>query len=186
MIVGPPERIAIPFSRMKCLLIFAVALVFVVVCAYFATHSEGQHRYSPMFIRIVCGIGVPFFAAIAIMSIVQLVDSRPGLVADRQGIDDRTNFASVGRIDWVDIDGLRVTRARWNNGLVVELHEPERFARRGNVVQRLLRFGAPSPVVLGSNALDVPFDTMVQIVRRFHDDWKSQAKLALSPGPPGV
>jgi Bacterial PH domain len=186
VILGPSERIAIPFSRMKCLLILAVALVFVVTCAYFATHSEGQHRYSPMFIRIVCGIGVPFFGAIAIMSLLRLVDSRPGLVVDRQGIDDRSSFASVGRVDWADIDGLRVTRARWNNGLVVELHEPERFARRGNLVQRLLRFGAPSPVVLGSNALDVPFDTMVQIVRRFHDDWKSQAKRPLSPGPLGV
>jgi hypothetical protein len=186
VIPGSRERIAIPFSRMKCLLIFAVALVFVVACAYFATHSEGPHRYSPMFIRIVCGIGVPFFAAIAIMSVVRLVDPRPGLVVDRQGIDDRTSFASVGWVGWADVHGLRTTRARWNNGLVVELHEPERFARRGNVMQRLLRFGAPSPVVLGSNALDVPFDTMVQIVRRFHDDWKSQAKPALSSGPPGV
>jgi hypothetical protein len=186
VILGPPERVAIPFSRMKCLLILAVALVFVVACGYFATHSEGQTRYSPMFIRIVCGIGVPFFAAIAIMSVVRLVDSRPGLVVDRQGIDDRSNFASVGRVDWADIHGLRTTRARWNNALVVELHEPERFARRGNVVQRLLRIGAASPVVVGSNALDVPFDTMVQIVRRFHDDWKSQAKPPLSPGPPDV
>lgn len=160
MIPGPSERIATPFSRMKCLLIFAVALVFVVACGCFAIHSEGHSRHSPTFIRIVCGIGGPFFAGIAIMSIVRLVDSRPGLVVDREGIDDRTNFASVGRVDWADIDGLRVTRARW--------------------------FGAPSPVVLGSNALDVPFDTMVQIVRRFHDDWKSQAKPALSPGPPGV
>ena len=186
MIPGPSERIAIPLSRVKCLVIFAVAPVFVVACGYFATHAEGHSRHSPTFIRIVCGIGVPFFAAIAIMSLVRLVDARPGLVVDRQGIDDRTNFASVGRVDWADIEGLRVTRARWNNGLVVELHEPERFARRGNVVQRLLRFGAPSPVVLGSNALDVPFDTMVQMVRRFHDDWKSQAKPHLSPGPPGV
>jgi hypothetical protein len=186
VIPGPAERIAIPFSRMKCLLIVAVALVFVVACAYFATHSEGHSRHSPMFIRIVCGVGVPFFAAIAIMSVVRLVDSRPGLVVDRQGIDDRTSFASVGRVDWADIHGLRATRARWNNALVVELHEPARFAWRGNVVQRLLRTGAASPVVLGSNALDVPFDTMVQIVRRFHDDWKSQAKPPLSPGPPGV
>ena len=186
MIPGLRERIAIPFSRMKCLLIFSVALVFVVVCAYFATHAEGHSRHSPTFIRIVCGIGVPFFAAIAIMSIVRLVDSRPGLVVDRQGIDDRTNFAAIGRVDWADIRDLRVMKARWNSGLIVELHDPERFARRGNVVQRLLRFGAPSPVVLGSNALDIPFDTLVQIVRRFHDDWKSQAKPALSPGPPAV
>lgn len=186
MILGPSERIAIPFSRMKCLLVLAVALVFVVGCAYFATHSEGHSRHSPMFIRIVCGVGIPFFGAIAIMSLLRLADFRPGLVVDRRGIDDRSSFASVGRVDWADIHSLRTTRARWNNGLVVELREPERFARRGNVVQRLLRFGAPSPVVLGSNALDVPFDMMVQIVRRFHDDWKSQAKPPLSPGPLAV
>jgi hypothetical protein len=83
VIRGPSERIAIPFSRMKCLLIFAVALVFVVACAYFGTHSEGDSRHSPRFIRIVCAVGAPFFAAIAIMSIVRLVDSRPGLVIDR-------------------------------------------------------------------------------------------------------
>ena len=186
MILGSPERIAIPFSRMKCLLILAVALVFVVACWYFASHAEGQSRHSPLFIRIVCGIGVPFFAAIAIVSIVRLVDSRPGLVIDRQGIDDRSNLGAVGRVDWADIRDLRIMKGRWNNGLVVELHEPARFARRGNVVQRILRIGAPSPVVLGSNGLDVPFDTMVQIVRRFHDDWKSWANPPLSPGPPGV
>jgi hypothetical protein len=139
-----------------------------------------------MYILIVCGIGVPFFAAIAIVSVVRLVDARPGLVIDRQGIDDRSNFSSIGRIDWADIRELRTIKARWSGALVVELHEPARFARRGNVVQRLLRFGAPSPVVLGNNALDVHFDTMVQIVRRFHDDWKAEAKPPLSSGPPDV
>lgn len=186
MTFGPPERIAIPFGRLKCLAVLAVAAVFVVACVFFATHSEGQARYSPTFVRIVCGVGVPFFAAVAIMSVVRLFDSRPGLIVDRQGIDDRTNFSSIGRVDWADVRGLRTTTARWNNGLVVELHEPARFARRGNIVQRLLRAGAVSPVVLGSNALDVPFDAMVQIVRRFHDDWKSRAKPPLSPGPPDV
>jgi hypothetical protein len=181
-----PERIAIPFSRLKCLVILAAASVFVAACAFFAAHAESQVRYSPIFVRIVCGAGVLFFAAAAIMSVVRLFDSRPGLVIDRQGIDDRTNFSAIGRVDWSDIRGLRTTKARWNSGLVVELHDPARFARRGNIVQRLLRTGAVSPVVLGSNALDVPFDTMAEIVRRFHDDWKAQAKPPLSPGPPGV
>ena len=186
MTLGPPERIAIPFSRLKCLVILAVASVFVVACAFFATHSQGQARYAPTFVRIVCGAGVALFAAVAIMSVVRLFDSRPGLIVDRQGVDDRTNFSSIGRVDWADVRGLRTVKARWNNGLVVELHEPQRFAGRGNIVQRLLRAGAASPVVLGSNALDVPFDTMVQIVRRFHDDWNAWAKPPLSPGPPDV
>jgi len=185
VIFDPPERIAIPFSRMKSLLILAIALVLVVGCAYFATHSEDQTRHSPMFVRIVCGAGVPLFAAIAITGVVRLVGSKPGLVIDRQGIDDRSNFTAIGRIDWADIRDLRTIKARWSV-LVVELHDPERFARRGNVVQRILRFGALSPVVLSSNALDVHFDTMVQIIRRFRDDWKVQAKRPLSPGPPGV
>jgi hypothetical protein len=116
------------------------------------------------------------------VSVVRLFDFRPGLVIDRQGIDDRSNLASIRRVDWADIRGLRIMKARWNNGLVIELHDPERFARRGNVLQRLLRLGSPSPVVLGSNALAVPFDAMVRLVSRFHDE----AKAPLSPGPPGV
>lgn len=186
MIPGAPERIAIPFSRVKCAAILLLASAFVAGCAFFAIHPEADTRHSSTFIRIVSGIGVPFFGAVAIVSVVRLFASRPGLVIDRQGIDDRSNLVSIGRVDWADIRGLRITRARWNNGLVVELHDPARFARRGNVLQRLLRFGAPSPVVLGSNALDVSFDTMVKLVSRFHDEWKAETKPPLSPGPPGV
>ena len=186
MISGSSERIAIPFSRPKCAAILLVASIFVAACAFFASHPEGHARYAPTFIRIVCGIGVLFFGAIAIMSVVRLVGSRPGLVIDRQGIVDRSNLTSIGRVDWADIHGLRIVKARWNNGLVVELHDPGRFARRGNVLQRLPRHGSPSPVVLGSNALAVPFDTMVEMVSRFHDEWKARAKPPLSPGPPGV
>jgi hypothetical protein len=175
-----------PFSRLKCAAILLVASIFVAACAFFASHPEGHARYAPTFVRIVCGIGIPFFGAIAIMSVVRLVGSRPALVIDRQGIDDRSNLTSIGRVDWADVRSLRIMKARWNNGLVVELRDPERFARRGNVLQRLLRLGSPSPVVLGSNALAVSFDTMVEMVSHFQDEWKARTKPPLSPGPPGV
>lgn len=171
---------------MKCAAILLFASVFVVACAYFATHSGSQTRYSPAFVRIVCGAGVLLFGAAAVLGVVRLLGSRPGLVIDRRGIDDRTHLAAIGRVDWADVSGLRIVKARWNNSLVVELRDPERFAQRGNVVQRLLRWGSASPVVLGSNALGVSFDTLVQMVRRFHDEWRAEATPPLSPGPPGV
>lgn len=186
MTSGAPERIAIPFSRLKCAAILLVALAFVAGCAFFVLHPEADTRHSSTFIRIVSGIGVPFFGAVAIVSVLRLFDSRPGLVIDRQGIDDRCNIASIGRVDWADVSGLRIMKARWNKGLVIELHDPGQFAQRGNILQRLLRFGSPSPMVLGSNALAVSFDTMVELVSRFHDEWQAGAKPPLSPGPPGV
>ena len=150
------------------------------------TDPEGSTRYSPTFLRVVSGIGVLLFGGVTILSVVRLFGSRPGLIIDREGIDDRTNLVSIGRVDWSNVRGLRIRKARWNNSLVVELHEPDRFARRGNVLQRLLRLGSSSPVMLSSNALAVSFDTMVQLVSRFHDEWKAEARRPLSPGPPGV
>jgi hypothetical protein len=129
VIPGPSDRIAIPFSRMKCAAILLVALILVAACAFFAIHPEGSRRHSSTFIRIVSGIGIPFFGAVTVVSVVRLFGSRPGLVIDRQGIDDRSNLVSIGRVDWADISGLRITKARWNNGLIVELHDPSRFAR---------------------------------------------------------
>jgi hypothetical protein len=180
--LGPSERVAVPFSKVMHIGTLVVLSAFVMAFAYLALHPDGHGpRYSPTYVRIVSIVGLPFFGAFSIICIARIFDAKPGLIIDRQGIDDRTHVTGVGRVDWADVRGLRPIKVGRVRFLVVDVHEPARFARRGNIVQRLLRMGSRhGPVVLASLPLDVQFDTMVELVRRFYEDAKPDIKLPLS------
>lgn len=187
MIFEPPERITIRFSKVKWIAIAVLTCAVAAGCAFMATHPDGSSRHSPLYVQTVSIAVMLICGAVAVVAVVRLLDRKPGLVIDRQGFDDRSHFDSVGRVDWADVRELRVMTVGRKRMLAVDVHDRGRFARRGNLLRRFMRM-APigGPVVLGSGGLDVDFDTLVQIVRRFHDDWKLQAKPPLSPGPLGV
>ena len=75
------------------------------------------------------GAGIPLFAW-------QLIDSRPRLVIDNQGILDRT--LGVGVIPWPEITGAYLKSIQGNSFICLEVRDPERWLGQLSPVKRAM------------------------------------------------
>jgi hypothetical protein len=184
------EKVVIPFSKAKLAAFTLLLLALVAAFAYLIVHPDGFRRHSPGFVQTVGIIGALVFGVLSLLAIARLFDRRPGLVVDRQGLIDRTTHLGVGRINWTEVRDLRIVKMRMNKFLVIDVHDPDRFLDRGNVLQRLLRAGnlraQGSPIALSSNLLEIGFDRMTHVVRCFFDQAKDNGKPPLCSNGGGV
>jgi hypothetical protein len=77
-----------------------------------------------------------FFGGCALIFVWQLIDSRPRLIIDDDGIYDRT--LGIGRIPWSDIRGAYLRSISKNVFICLELRDSEHYVRRTNAVKRAL------------------------------------------------
>jgi hypothetical protein len=113
------ERIAIPASRTRWLIYLVMASCFVAAgILLLALHQ------SPL----VAWLNIVFFGAGAAVFALQLVDRRPRIVIDDQGILDRT--LKVGRIDWADIRAVFLKRSQGQPFICLELADPSKYTQR--------------------------------------------------------
>ena len=75
------------------------------------------------------GCGVPIY-------IWQIVDSRPRLIIDDDGVLDRT--MGVGRIAWGDIETAYVRSIDGNDFICFELKDPEKYLQKSSKVKRAM------------------------------------------------
>ena len=77
---------------------------------------------------LVAWLNIVFFGAGAIVFAMQVVDRRPRIVIDDQGILDRT--LKVGRIEWEDIRAVFLKRSQGQPFLCLELVDPSKYTQR--------------------------------------------------------
>jgi len=80
--------------------------------------------------------GVIFFGFGLIVFLRQILDSRPRLVVDEQGIFDRT--LSVGVIEWQDIEHAYLNSVVGNPFISLVLNNPEKYLQRAMSSQKKL------------------------------------------------
>lgn len=114
--------------------------------------------------------GILFFGGCALVGARQLIDSRPRLVIDDDGILDRT--LGVGRIPWSDIRGAYLRSLHGNDFVCLDLVDAERYLRRTTAIKRALA-GAnaalgftPISLNLSGAAVDAG-DVLELILKRF-------------------
>jgi hypothetical protein len=71
---------------------------------------------------------ISFFGGCALVSLWQLLDARPRLVVDEDGIYDRT--LHVGRIGWGDIKGAYLKSIQDHDFICLVLFDDEEYVRR--------------------------------------------------------
>jgi hypothetical protein len=119
--------------------------------------------------RAVGGFGIISYGLAASLLGVLLFRKPVALVIDRQGIIDRSDWTSVGRINWSEI---RRVRTIWigMRVLVIDAHNPRHFLGRGRVWQRMLRRLRIWPIVLSSITLDIGFNELRRTISRFCEE----------------
>lgn len=124
-------------------------------------------------VRTIGGIGFVFFGFCLAGSLQLLLSRAPGLFIDRKGIVDKTTYVSAGRVCWTDIRGLRLHSICGQTLVIIDLHHPGQFARRGNLLQRWLKgismWLVGSPVSLSLASLNVRAEDLMRVLQRYFD-----------------
>lgn len=81
-------------------------------------------------------VAILFFGSGIPVAVWQIVDSRPRLVIDEQGVLDRT--LGVGRIAWHEIEAAYVVSLSGNDFICLELSNPEKYLSKLSKIKRAM------------------------------------------------
>ena len=119
------EKLIIKNARWKQVLLLIASIGFVIAGIWIVSDGKSFGWVAILFF----GAGIPIF-------IWQIVDARPRLIIDDQGILDRT--LGIGRIDWSDIDAAYVRSISGNDFICLELKNVEKYAAQLSSVKRAM------------------------------------------------
>ena len=169
------DRIEIPLSKKKILLLLFATIAFVACGIWIATNPEmfipNIFRITnPEIIRIGGIAGILFFGAGGIYGIKKLFDKKFGLIIDANGITDNSNASSIGLIEWNDISEIRTKQVMSTKFLLIDIVNPEKYiAKAKNGIQaKLMKANMniyETPLSITSNTLKYDFGKLEKLIQ---------------------
>lgn len=162
------DRIEIKLSKRKTLLTFLGAVAFVVVGIWMINEADNQHRYPPTAFMATGYISIIFFGAAGLFIFYKLLDFKPGLVIDDEGIHDNSNASSAQLVKWGQIKGIKVEQVMSTKFILIDIHDPKGFmANFGGLKKKLLMgnykmYGTPISII--SNSLKCDTDYLFKVI----------------------
>ncbi len=167
------EKIEIPLSKKKILLLFIGATIFVILGILFIIIPETF--ISTIFINseiiIIVGIvSVLFFGLCAVFAGKKLFENKAGLTIDDNGITDNTNATSIGLIEWEDITGIEILQIMSTKILMLMTDRPEKYINKAKngISKRAMKanhkmYGSPLSII--SNTLKIKFKDLEILIK---------------------
>ncbi|MEW7290635.1 STM3941 family protein [Aquimarina sp. 2304DJ70-9] len=166
------EKIEIPLSKTKIVLLLLGALIFVVVGVFLilepSTFITSRIR-SESIIRIVGIASASFFGLCLIFIARKLFDNKEGLIIDNNGITDNSNATSVGLIEWQDITGVETLQIASTKILLLLTDKPDKYIERakGSMSKRAMKtnhkmYGTPLSIV--ATSLKIKFNDLEELI----------------------
>ncbi|SHJ25073.1 hypothetical protein SAMN04488096_1202 [Mesonia phycicola] len=169
------NKIEIPLSKKKIILLLLAAIAFVAGGIWIATNPE---RFIPNIFRVtnpeiirICGItGILFFGAAGIYGIKKLFDKKVGLIIDSNGITDNSNASSIGLIEWNDISDIRTKQVMSTKFLLIDIVNPEKYIgkAKSGIQARLMKANMnmyETPISITSNTLKYAFGELEELIQ---------------------
>jgi hypothetical protein len=168
MAAAADREIVIPLSKRKLLFGLVLCLLFVALSGWLWNTVAANPRFDPVIVRIVC-ILVGFLAGLGgTYSCIGLFDKKPGLILDNEGIVDNSSGVATGRIPWHEITGFKITEISHQKFLTILVQDSEPYIERSSRLRRLVNAANAamigSPINISSNALQIRFDELVELV----------------------
>ena len=149
----------IPLCRARLIKTIFIILIFIIIGVWLVVEKPAIWKF-PSEGTFFMGTFVTFGSTLLfLMSLVRIIDTRPALVLDHDGLTDRTNAMGVGRVRWADVRALRWMRVNphkkfnWQRGgrvLAIDVVDPEKYLRQASPIARWLmmkpwasKFGTP-------------------------------------------
>ena len=172
--MNPGERIEIPLSKAKLVMMLSGALLFVAVGCWFVLDPPAIRNAfwgNPTRLAVLGYASIIFFGFCAGVLIRKLPDKKPGLIIDGSGLIDNSGGLSAGRILWADILSISILEIQRQKLLMLEVKNPEAyisrqrslFKRKGMELNHRM-YGTPLSIT--ANALKVPFGELFDLLQR--------------------
>lgn len=159
---------AVPLSKRKVALILLGAIAFSIIGSWLWYVADTQTRYPPMFLKVVSLANLCFFGLVGVYAFVKLLDNRPGLIVDAEGIVDNSSAIAAGRVRWEEIAGLSVNSIAGQSFVTIEVTDPSKYLERAGTFSRMMNVGnmklVGSPINISSLALRIEFEELVRVL----------------------
>lgn len=178
------ERVEIAWSKAKLIKLLIFSVLFLLAGLWLAIRQpEIRNSFfnSPIMKNLAAYGGTIMGAAGIYFFSKRLIDKRPGLIIDENGITDNSSAFSFGLIPWSDIAqvyefSIQASIASRPRFITVELHDPEKYIsretnsfKRNLLLLNLKNYG--SPVHISTNGLEInPNDLLGLISHAFNSN----------------
>jgi hypothetical protein len=120
-----------------------------------------------------------FFGFATIFYLLKLIDKRPGIVINEEGLFDNSGAVSVGLVPWPDIKRVFIARVMKQEFLIIEVTNPEdylnrfkNFFKKKGMQYNVKNYG--SPVAISTNGLKCDVNELVIIVNERLAEYQSK------------
>jgi hypothetical protein len=183
---GNDERV-IELSKGKIVLMIAGSLLFVAAGVWFLLADNYGSLVTtlgrfvpPWFVHGLGLVAALFGLAGAGYGIAKSRDRKPGLTLSSAGMVDNSSAVAAGFIPWSEVTGLDTFQIQSQRMLVVHVADPGKYIERGSAFKRALNRAnagmCGSPIVISSNALQIPFDELRTVVGTYVSRYAPQAQ----------
>ncbi|MBY6192138.1 hypothetical protein KUV22_17080 [Microbulbifer agarilyticus] len=178
------EDRVIKASQLKNALVVAGSIVFVCVGVWLLTLDistiEDAKRFNNPTLVYALGIIVIFACGInAILITKKIFERKPALTLTADGIVDNSSPASVGKILWSEITGLREREAGGQKYIAILVKNPEKYCQSGNPIKRAINSYSlktwGTPIYLTANSLKVDHQGLKTVVYDYYRAAKKRA-----------
>jgi len=166
------EKIEIPLSKKKIVLLFIGAVVFVIIGILFLLTPEtfkSSIFKNPEIIRLAGIASFMFFGLCTVFIAKKLFDNKVGLTIDQDGITDNSNATSIGLIEWKDIKGIETLQIVSTKILMIMTDQPDKYIDRAKngisksaMKANFKMYGSPLSII--SNSLKIKFVDLERLI----------------------
>lgn len=176
------ERIEIPLSKQKLVLLLISAIAFVGIGIWFVSKPESFKNGLLGNPTIVLSIGILSIAVFGLAAFVmakKIYDNAPGLIIDQTGITDNSTGVPAGHIPWSDIKEIKTNKVLNQRFLIIIVNKPEEYINRQDNVAAKKGVEANyktsgSPVNIPASTLKCNFDELESLVKAEFEKYKGK------------
>ena len=133
----PHESIIIPTSKKNIVVILLGSILFIGI-GILMFNAEPSRKYPSAYLHTWGSIGIAFFGLAALYCVKKLLDNKPGLIIDKNGIWNNTSIISKHTIHWHELSGVGLTKIGKEKILFLYFKDDDGFIRKFNFFERFL------------------------------------------------
>jgi hypothetical protein len=157
-------EIEINKKRIITLLIISALIIPWAVFYCYSLYLEGVIALKLIIILVGA---IPFLIWFFWSNLKKIIDKKPGLIIDNQGIIDNMGFSEIGIISWNDITHAKVVKHKLSEYLLIGIKNNEKIINRLSGVKKTIVskqleiFG--TPIVISINNLKIDKAELIKI-----------------------
>ncbi len=163
------DEIIIKKSRWKQLLFLFGCLCFVILGYIMITKDVSSSRYTVESAQFYGTIGILFFGLVGLLIMYQLINSKPALKLDKNGITNYSHFGSGYLARWSNIKEVKIITLQKQKMIAIYLKdETEIFDQVNRISRFLMKLNSKftgTPALIPSSTFTVKLEEVLQIIK---------------------